>query len=102
MDQAVTDALGDVFKGMKGITFKPDASFSFGIEPPEPLHEPDDMVIVEPPCHPSEPLKVPEGATGHVHCFPAAPSSPPEQGPSVCEVVKLRQVSKSARTQRVH
>ena len=69
MDRVVTDALGNVFKGMEGITFKPDASFSLGIESPEPLHEPDDMVIVEPPCHPSEPLKVPEGATGHIHCL---------------------------------
>jgi ribosomal protein S27E len=69
MEQAVADAISDVFKGMKGITFKPNSSFSLDIEPTDPLHEPDDMVIVEPPCHPNEPLKVPEDATGHVHCL---------------------------------
>lgn len=26
---------------------------------PEPLYEPDDMLITEPPCHPWEPVKVP-------------------------------------------
>lgn len=27
---------------------------------PTPLYEPDDMIILEPPCHPWEPVKVPE------------------------------------------
>ena len=27
------------------------------------------MVIVQPPCHPNEPLKVPEDATERVHCM---------------------------------
>lgn len=35
----------------------------------EPLHEPDDMIIVEPPCHLNEPLKVPEDAITLVHCL---------------------------------
>jgi hypothetical protein len=54
---------------MKGITFKPNANFSLDAEPPDPLHEPDDMVIVEPPCHPNDPLKVPEAATDLVYCL---------------------------------
>lgn len=69
IDRAVTDAISHAFKGIQGMTFKPNAGFSLDMETPEPLHEPDDMVIVEPPCHPNEPVKVPEDATGHVHCL---------------------------------
>lgn len=69
IDRAVQDAVADAFKGMKGFEFKPNSSFSLGIETPEPLIEPDDMVIVEPPCHPNEPLKVPEEATARVFCL---------------------------------
>lgn len=36
---------------------------------PDPLAEPDDMVIVEPPCHPWEPLKVPEDGRTRFHCL---------------------------------
>lgn len=69
MDRLFQDAIGDAFKGNKGIDFKPNRDFTLGIETPEPLFEPDDMVIVEPPCHPNEPIKVPEEATGQVHCL---------------------------------
>ncbi len=69
MDRAVKDALAKELKGIKGLTFKPDPNFSLEIEPPEPLHEPDDMVIAEPPCHPNEPVKVPEGSLAWVHCL---------------------------------
>jgi endogenous inhibitor of DNA gyrase (YacG/DUF329 family) len=37
--------------------------------PPSPLFEPDDMVAVEPPCHPEEPIKVIEGWQGELHCL---------------------------------
>jgi hypothetical protein len=37
--------------------------------PPTPLFEPDDMVAVEPPCHPDEPIKVAEGWVGELHCL---------------------------------
>lgn len=69
IDRAVQDAVADMFKGVKGFTFESNRSFSLGIEPPEPLIEPDDMVMVEPPCHPNEPLKVPEGATERIFCL---------------------------------
>jgi endogenous inhibitor of DNA gyrase (YacG/DUF329 family) len=69
LDRAVQDAIDDTFKGVKGMAFKPDPSFSLDIPTPEPLHEPNDMVIVEPPCHPNEPLKVPEDATRHIFCL---------------------------------
>lgn len=39
------------------------------IPAPDHLHEPDDMVIVEPPCHPNEPLKVSDAAAQRLHCL---------------------------------
>lgn len=36
---------------------------------PHPLEEPPDMVIVEPPCHPYEPLKVIESWDEPLHCL---------------------------------
>ncbi len=36
---------------------------------PRPLREPADMVMVEPPCHPFEPLKVQEGWGSDLHCL---------------------------------
>lgn len=38
-------------------------------DPPPPLFEPDDMVAIEPPCHPDEPVKVAEGSPGPFHCL---------------------------------
>lgn len=69
IDQAVQDSFKDAFRGLENVTFKPDSNFTLGIPTPEPLIEPDDMVIVEGPCHPSEPLKVPEDSTSRVHCL---------------------------------
>jgi hypothetical protein len=37
--------------------------------PPPPGFEPEDMVAIEPPCHPQEPVKVPEGSQGPYHCL---------------------------------
>ena len=49
--------------------YEPNQNFTLDQPDPDPLHEPDDMVIVQPPCHQNEPLKVPEEATGLVHCL---------------------------------
>ena len=49
-----------IFKGKKGLTYKPNPSFSMDIETPNLLIKSDDMVMVEPPCHPNEPVLVPE------------------------------------------
>lgn len=68
IDRQLQDSVASMFKGIKGMTFKPNRSFSLGIESPEALAEPDDMMIAEPPCHPSEPVKVPEGRS-KVHCL---------------------------------
>lgn len=38
-------------------------------EPPSALQEPADMVAVQPPCHPWEPIKIAEDWPGPVHCL---------------------------------
>ncbi len=69
LDQHVGDLIADAFKDMKGIQFKHDRKFSLEFPTPDPLNEPDDMVIVEPPCHPNEPLKVPDATAQRLHCI---------------------------------
>jgi predicted RNA-binding Zn-ribbon protein involved in translation (DUF1610 family) len=60
--------LGDAFRGSKNIKFA--ASDYLGDIPvPEVLYEPDDMVILEPPCHPAEPVKVPDNAEAPFYCL---------------------------------
>ncbi len=64
----VQDAFGHALRGSKNLKFK--ASSDIGDTPvPAALHEPDDMVIVEPPCHPEEPVKVAEKAASPFHCL---------------------------------
>lgn len=67
--QVVQDTVSNLFKGLKGFTYKANSSFSLDIETPDPLVELDDMILIEPPCHPNEPLKVPANATDRVHCL---------------------------------
>jgi hypothetical protein len=69
IDRLVRDSIADAFKGIKGVSFKASGDFSLGLDIPPPLTEPDDMVIVEPPCHPNDPVKVPEGSLGSLHCL---------------------------------
>ena len=66
--RVVQDHLAEMFRGSKGLTFTPDSDPAADAPTPDVLHEPDDMHIVEPPCHPHEPLKVPDGALQTVHC----------------------------------
>jgi hypothetical protein len=68
-ERLVHDAAEEAFKGLKGFSFKPNRNFTLGIPTPDPLIEPDDMVIVEPPCHTNEPIKVPEPVTERLHCL---------------------------------
>jgi hypothetical protein len=69
IDQYVKDSLTDAFNGVKGEGFKVNQNWSSESATPDPLIEPNDMLIVEPPCHPTEPLKVPDTATDRVHCM---------------------------------
>ena len=62
-----TDAIEKAFRGAKGITFK-RSSFDEP-EPPATLQEVNDMLLVAPPCHQWEPIKVPEEAAGEIHCL---------------------------------
>lgn len=66
--RAVQDALGQSLNRSRSITFKPSGDLG-DVPVPDPLYEPDDMVIVEPPCHPAEPLKVPDDAPNHYYCL---------------------------------
>ena len=38
-------------------------------EVPDTLVDPDDMIMIEPPCHPFEPLKVSEEWSDPLHCL---------------------------------
>lgn len=64
--QTVSDAMADAFRGSKHITYKPGR-----VEHHHPidLDEPADMVIVESPCHPYEPVKVDESWDRPLHCL---------------------------------
>lgn len=61
-----TDQLKDAVRGSKFIKFE---SSNERIEVPDPLAEPDDMVIIAPPCHPWEPVKVPDDSTAPYYCL---------------------------------
>lgn len=57
----------EAFRRIKGITISTSA-FSNPNEP-DALHEPNDMIIVAPPCHPWEPVKVPEDRLTQIYCL---------------------------------
>lgn len=69
IEQALQDGMSGAFKGINGVSFRPNRDFTLDIPTPEPLIEPDDMVIVEPPCHPNEPIKVPEAVLARICCL---------------------------------
>lgn len=54
-------------RGATGLTYKRGQLDE--PEPPSALYEPDDMIIVAPPCHSWEPVKIPEEAAAQVHCL---------------------------------
>lgn len=68
LDDLVKDAFGGI-KSSKHFQFMPNKNFSFEIPTPDPLTEPNDMLIVESPCHTNEPVKVPEAAASSLHCL---------------------------------
>lgn len=51
------DAVNDEMKKTFGKNYTPGKSTA---PAPTPLHEPNDMIIIESPCHPWEPVKVPQ------------------------------------------
>ena len=64
---AISDELTHTFRNSKHLTYRPGAPAVSDL--PEPLHEPNDMRIVEPPCHPNEPVKVPDNHSEPIHCL---------------------------------
>lgn len=62
------DAINDELKRTFGKNYKPGKNSA---PAPTPLHEPNDMLIIEPPCHPWEPVKVPEhrANNGLLYCL---------------------------------
>ncbi|MCF6390893.1 phage terminase large subunit family protein [Mycobacterium sp. MBM] len=57
VDFYAPDAINAELKKAFGKNFKPGRNTA---PAPRVLFEPDDMIIIEPPCHPWEPVKVPE------------------------------------------
>lgn len=73
VDDAINDMLDEAFKPLRNnehLKFKRTGRFSLNTPAPAPLIEPnDDMVIIESPCHPNEPVKLTRVATAHLHCL---------------------------------
>lgn len=68
--QALDDELGSMFKGMNSRNFKIKQTGHLDIpDEPDPLTEPDDMMIVASPCHGWEPIKVPDDSSSPLHCL---------------------------------
>jgi hypothetical protein len=73
---ALQEGLGEIessFRDLERQTRGGLVNFKFdGIdlgETPLPLHEPADMMTIEPPCHPWEPFKIDESWTETLHCL---------------------------------
>lgn len=65
--EQVQDDLEALFRGTGGLRYnRGDEEITLQ---PDPLTEPDDMVIVTSPCHGFEPMKVPEDHAGPLHCL---------------------------------
>ena len=67
----VLDQLED---DLRGVTRRNSGPATLSIErsdaePPLPLHEPNDMQLVQSPCHPWEPMKVADDWSGALHCL---------------------------------
>ncbi len=64
----IQDELARAFRGNKHMKYKPGNRNDLPAAPPA-LTEPDDMQVVSSPCHAWEPVKVPEGLAGPLHCL---------------------------------
>jgi hypothetical protein len=68
----LAEQLGDAFKPLnspRGLISVSTEVTHDEVGEPSSLHEPSDMQIVESPCHPWEPVKVPEGWAEPLHCL---------------------------------
>ena len=67
-DKVMSEAFRGLEKKTKGGLFEIKVEKPGSPEPPAPLHEPTDMILVEPPCHPWEPLKILDDWGKPIHC----------------------------------
>ena len=66
----VNDALRDAFGTRRSKNFKfTPAPRTGAVNTPAPPEEPDDMEMIAPPCHPWEPVKVPDDARPPHYCL---------------------------------
>lgn len=64
--ELIQQELKDEFRRNKYFKFE---GFSDRPDEPDPLVETDDMEIIQPPCHPWEPVKVPEEGQASYYCL---------------------------------
>lgn len=65
----MSEVLAEAFKPRRSSSLKFTVSKSERPEPPDPLTEPDDMDEIASPCHPWEPIKVPEASDAPFYCL---------------------------------
>ena len=66
----VLDQLGAELKdAVRGSKFIKIEVSNDRTEVPDPLVEADDMAIIAPPCHPWEPVKVPDDSAAPYYCL---------------------------------
>lgn len=65
----MSDMLKDAFTGVRGVSVSAGRRITLELPKPAPMHEPNDMVIVEPPGHRNEPVKIPAGAEMPIFCL---------------------------------
>jgi ribosomal protein S27E len=69
IDRHIQDMLSDAFAVVKGMSFKANSAYTSQEGVPDALVETNDMTIVEPPCHPGEPVKIPASNLTSIHCL---------------------------------
>jgi hypothetical protein len=69
INEYIVGELKSMFKPSRRSEVRVDVSGVSYPETPAPLIDPDDMTMVEPPCHPFEPLKVQDNWEGMLHCL---------------------------------
>lgn len=63
------DILHDAFKSVRSDFLRFEVNSTAQQPRPDPLVEPDDMLMIAPPCHPWEAVKVPPEAQSPFHCL---------------------------------
>lgn len=70
MMQAIDDELTSAIKGLNSKHVKITKTGHLDVpDEPNPLTEPDDMMIIASPCHSWEPVKVPDDTISPLHCL---------------------------------